>query len=430
MTVTHGRLTWFRRLAFAAVLVVAAVAPGAASGGSSAQCQKARCESLGTVRWIRSLPGSWIVQNGDAGTTPEQGQAYAALGADTAAVGSGLTVSGYAARTGLALWTTELTGFRAGAAITSVRIWPTVVTIGVGLPAVPGPGPGGGGGKSPARDEVVLRATTGKQIRAYPAAQFGGAVAASRAVTVIVGPRSVTSYANRTGKVVWNRPTGPVPQDWQADGDHLYLTVAAKGYLGSAPVTALRRIDLRTGAERVVRPHGQAFSGTLSFAFDGVLLFSAASGVRAYSGTAGRLLWHYPRTLPDSADAATRRLVLASGDTLIEVDPGTGHTLAHVPGAAAAPSSGLYAVRNGVVLGIDHGALGKAWGYDVATQQVLWTSRPLPWPHYFVDLSGIGGSAPPGQAAVLLAICAQVGTQPPGSAAPPCARPELVVLDR
>ncbi len=195
-------------------------------------------------------------------------------------------------------------------------------------------------------------------------------------------------------------------------------------------MTALRRIDLRTGAQRLVRPHGQAFAGALSLAFDGVVLFSGASVVRAYSETTGRLLWHYSGALPDTVDAAARRLYLISGNALIEVDPGTGHTLAHLPGGAAASSSGLYAVREGDVLGIDHGALGNAWGYDVAAQQVLWTSRPLPWPHYFVDLSGIGGSAPPGQDAVLLAICAQVGAQPPGSAAPRCARPELAVLNR
>jgi len=82
------------------------------------------------------------------------------------------------------------------------------------------------------------------------------------------------------------------------------------------------------------------------------------------------------------------------------------------------------------VLGIDHGALGKAWGYDIAAQQVLWTSRPLPWPHYFVDLSGIGGSAPPGQDAVLLAICGRVTARAAGTAVPRCARPELAVLNR
>jgi hypothetical protein len=87
-------------------------------------------------------------------------------------------------------------------------------------------------------------------------------------------------------------------------------------------------------------------------------------------------------------------------------------------------------VRDGDVLGIDHGALGKAWGYNVAAQEVLWTSRPLPWPHFFVDLSGIGGSAPPDQDAVLLAICAQVGAQAPGASAPLCSRPELAVLNR
>src|SRR5262249_7017035 len=108
-------------------------------------------------------------------------------------------------------------------------------------------------------------------------------------------------------------------------------------------------------------------------------------------------------------------------------NPQTGTSLA---GVSAASSSGLYGVREGAILGIDHGALGKAWAYDIAAQQVLWTSRSLPWPHYFVDLSGIGGSAPPGQDAVLLAVCGRVATQPAGIATPRCARPELAVLNR
>jgi hypothetical protein len=87
-------------------------------------------------------------------------------------------------------------------------------------------------------------------------------------------------------------------------------------------------------------------------------------------------------------------------------------------------------VRNGVALGLDEGPLGQAWGYDVATQRVIWNTRTLPWPHYFVDLSGIGGSAPPGLNEVLLASCAQVGAQPPGGTGPRCARPQLVLLNR
>jgi hypothetical protein len=415
---------WVRRLSLAAVLVVAAITPGGRpSWGLAAQCQTARCGSVGTVQWIRSLPGSWVVQNGMTGTTPERGEAYAALGPGIAAVGLGTTVAAYEARTGQPLWTVALTRFGAGAAVISVRVWPGVVTVGVALPTATGTG----GGAGPVRDEVVLRASTGRVLRVYPAAQFGGAVAASEARTVIVGQRSVTSFANRTGKVVWSRSTGPVSQPWQVDGDHLYVTVPEGRQAGAA---ALRRIDLNTGAEREVRPRGRAFTGTLSLAFGGVVLFADASAVRAYGETSGRLLWHYPGALPDAVDAAAGRLYLLSGNTLIEVDPGTGRTLAHVAGAAAASSSGLYAVRGGDVLGIDHGAVGKAWGYGVADQQVLWTSRPLPWPHYFVDLSGIGGSAPPGQDAVLLAVCGRVGVQPAASVSPRCIKPELALLNR
>src|SRR5207302_235339 len=156
------------------------------------------------------------------------------------------------------------------------------------------------------------------------------------ATTVVVGPRAVTSYANHTGAVRWSRPTGTVPQAWQVDGGELYMAVASGGYLGSAPVTALRRISLSTGAQHVVHSHGPSFLGALT----------------------------------------------------------------------------------------------KAWGFGIAAQQVLWTSRPLPWPHYFVDLSGIGGSAPPGQDAVLLAICGRVAAQAAGATVPRCTRPELAVLNR
>jgi hypothetical protein len=237
----------------------------------------------------------------------------------------------------------------------------------------------------------------------------------------------VTSYANHTGAVRWSRPTGAIPQAWQVDGGELYMAVAAGGYLGSAPVTALRRITLGTGAQHLVRPHGPSFLGALSLAYQGVVVFSSARWARGYSGTTGRELWHYPSALPDTVDAVAGRLYLISGNTLIGVNPQTGSTVARV---SAASSSGLYGVREGAVLGIDHGALGKAWGYGIAAQQVLWTSRPLPWPHYFVDLSGIGGSAPPAQDAVLLAICGQVAAQAAGTAVPRCTRPELAVLNR
>jgi hypothetical protein len=460
--VTQGWLMWVRRLSFAGILLVAAITPGTAGGGSALVCQRGHCESAGTVRWIRPVPGSWTVQNGEVGTTPASGQAYAALGTQVAAVGVGLTVSAYRASTGQRLWTTVLTGSPAGSAITAVRVWPGVVTVGVVPPPAAGPPPGatsapggtvapggghvagasgreqataaapdaGGGAaaaSAPPRVEVVLRAATGHRIRAYPAAQFGGAVAASPATTVVVGPHAVTSYANRTGAVRWRHPTGSSPEAWQVDGDELYMAVSAGGYLGSAPVTALRRIGLTTGAQRLVRPGGQSFDGALSLAFHGVVVFSSARWARAYSGTTGRLLWRYAGALPETVDAVTGRLYLISGNTLIGVNPQTGATLARI---TAESPSGLYGVREGAVLGIDHGALGKAWAYDIEAQQVVWTSRPLPWPHYFVDLSGIGGSAPPGQDAILLAICAAVGTQQAGASTPRCTRPELAVLNR
>src|SRR5438876_447373 len=169
--------------------------PGGSGGGSD-----------GTGRWAQLLPGPWVGQAGLLGTTPAHGQAYAALGDQVAAVGSGLALSAYAAGSGQPLWTADLTGFPAGSAIVSVRVLPGVVSAGVRRPAAAG---------TATRQEVVLAAATGRRIRAYPAAPFGGAVAADAAATVIVGPHAVTRYANRTGAVLWTRPTGQAAQAWQ-----------------------------------------------------------------------------------------------------------------------------------------------------------------------------------------------------------------------
>lgn len=428
----HARRAWARRLCFAAVLIAAALTPGQASGWTPPPCQHTRCESAGTVRWIRGLPGTWVARAGLTGTAPASGQAFAALSGQVAAVGAGLTVYAFAAGSGQPLWTKVLTGFPAGSVIDAVRAWPGVVTVGVTLP-----GPVGATSKAQAarqagglRDEVVLRQSSGQRLGVHPAAMFGGAVAAGHGAVMIMGVRSVTSYSDRTGRVLWSRPTGLLPQAWQEDGNRLYVTVAADGYLGTAPVTALRRIDLRSGGQRLIRPLGPDFEGSLSLAFDGVVLFSTDRGVTAYSGTTGQVLWRHERALPDIVDATAQRIYLISGSQLVAVDPGTGVVLGHVPAGTATASSGLYAVREGTVLGVDHGAAGKAWGYDVASQRVVWTSRPLPWPHYFVDLSGIGGSSTPDVDAVLLAACAQLGQPLPANAGQRCARPELVVLNR
>jgi outer membrane protein assembly factor BamB len=424
--VARGSLTWIRRLSFAAVLVLVAVAPGPAAGSRSGGCTGpggpggSGCGHQGTERWARLLPGSWLAQPGLLGTTPAHGQAYAALGDQVAALGAGLAVSAYATGSGRPLWTADLTGFPAGSAIVSVRVWPGVVTAGVRRPAAAG---------KAAREEVVLAAATGRRIRAYPAAPFGGAVAADAAATVIVGAHAVTRYANRTGTVLWSRPTGQAAQAWQEDGNFLDVTVAARGYLGAAPVTALRRINLRTGAERLIRPRSHAFAGTLSLAFDGVVLFTGAGGITAYRAATGARLWHRRAGLPESVDVRERRLYLLAGNALVGVDPLTGARLARVSGANA-ESAGLYGVQVGAVLGLDRGALGKAWGYDVATQRVLWTSGPLPWPHYFVDPSGIGGSTSPSSNGLLLAICAELGPSPRPGVAQSCLRPELTAINR
>ncbi len=424
---------WTRRAILAVILAGAAIIPGHASGSAAGPCSGPQCGLAGKVLWTRLLPGSWTASD-TGGTVLAQGQAYAAAGGDVAAVGFGLTVVAFDLRSGNWLWTTALSRLPATASIESVRAWPGVVTVGVSIPR---PRTG-----RAVRREVVLGARTGARVRSYPAAAYGGAVAASSAATVIVGRTSVTGYDNKTGKVRWRRRTGKVPQAWRVDGSNLYVTVAAGGYLGTAPVTALRQISLGTGAQRVIRPRGRSFDGALSGVFDGVVLFSGARGVTAYSAATGQRLWARAGTVPESVDEVQARLYLIKGSTLVGVNPDTG---ARIRGTVAPGSSGLYGVRGGVALGLDNGPEGDAWGYNVARKRVVWTTPQLPWPHYFVDLSGIGGSAGAASTTVLITSCDRLGAvraASPGlagvagpagrpvQAGQACLDPELVAIRR
>ena len=413
-------LMWLRRGSFIAILVALAVVPGPAS--AARPCTSRGCQSAGEVRWTRLLPGSWVAGPGLAGTTPAQGDAYAAMGGQVAAIGIGTTVFAYQSRSGAPVWDSSLASFRAGSRIVSVRVWAGVVTAGLD---VPGRQPGSAG----TRQEVVLDGATGRLIRSYPAAGFGGAVAADPARTVIVGSTAVTAYRNRTGAVLWSHPTGPAAQAWKVSGNDLYLTVSAGGYLSNGPVRALRKIFLRSGRQRLVRPPGRSFHGVLSRVVAGVVVFTDAKGTIAYSATTGRWLWRRRGAVPENADPRGGLLYLSDGSSLAGVDPETGRTQARVSGGSTTGTSGFYAVHDGVVLGLDQGAEGDAWGYDVPVGRVLWTNSHLPWPHYFVDLSGIGGSTNPTSGAILLAICGQAGAPAARSAGPVCVRPELVALN-
>jgi hypothetical protein len=416
LAVARGSFAWVRRGVLAASLLAVAFVPypaaGTASAPLAAPCAGAcRASSQGKVLWKSPLPGQWTTSSGLAGTVPVSGQAYVAVGDGVAVVGLGLHLNAYSSRTGALRWSAELPGFPADAAVVSVRAWPGVVTAGV----VYGPG-------ARSRTEVMISGSSGSQIRRYAAAPFGGAVAVTQQTAVIVGTTAVTGYDNLTGVVRWRRPTGPAEQAWQTDGPYLYVTMATGGYLGSQPVTALRRIDMRTGAESTVRPSGRSFTGALGGAADGVVLFSGASGVTAYNGMTGLRLWSLAGAVPEGTDPGRGRFYLTEGTTLLGVDPLTGHIMARASGSAVAGSAGMYAVRDGVALGLDQGPNGEAWGYDVSAQRVIWTAPGLPWPHYFVDVGGIGGSADPNGPTVILAACAKLAPSPaPGpsdSAAP------------
>jgi hypothetical protein len=187
-------------------------------------------------------------------------------------------------------------------------------------------------------------------------------------------------------------------------------------------VTGLRVIDLRSGAERLIRPGNGAFSGTLAGVVGDVVLFSGSGGLWGYSTRTGELRWHHDAAVLELVDAGTQTAYVATGTTLTALSTVTG-----APEGSPSPSisAGLYAVRDGVALGLDQNNFGDAWGYDMATRKVVWTSAALPWPHFFADLTELGGSAAADRAVTLLTSCAQTGSSPGNAAPAPCLRPEL-----
>jgi hypothetical protein len=415
--VPRGSAAWTRRGIIAVVLIAAAVIPGQAASQAARHCLGEHCTSRGSILWTRPLPGAWVAQDGVGGTEPATGEAYVGVTSSIAVLGDGTSVSAYAARTGAPVWQTALIGLPPGAAIVSVRAWPGIVAVGVQAPTVQG-------GQS--WSDVILSAATGAQVRAYRAAPFGGAVRADRVSTVIVGPAAVTSYANATGRVLWRRPTGKAAQTWKVGGRYLYVAETTGGYLTSSPVTALRRIDLRTGAERIIRPAGAAFAGSLAGAVGDVVLFSGSAGLSAYSAQTGELLWPASGVL-ELIDRSRQVVYVSTGNTIVGLDANTGDAVGR---PVSQLGESLYAISGGVALGLDQaqGGLGEAWGYDMATRKVVWTSGSMPFPHFFVDPADLGGSEGPPGGITVLTTCAAQGTAGANNSPARCARPELAAI--
>ena len=323
MRVARGPAAWARRALLAIVLVGAAVIPGRATSQQAPHCTGLRCTTAGSVLWSRGLPGSWIAQSGVSGTVADRATAYAGVGGGIAVVGSGTEVTGYKARSGRLLWHVGLTGLPLGSAIVSVRAFPGVVAVGVEPP---------GGQGSAVRDEVILSASTGRQVRMYPAAAYGGAVEADTARTVVVGSSAVIAYDNATGRVLWHRAIGSGSPPWHVADQYLYVT-DADGRDAAAGVSALLRISLLTGAQQIVRPQSKTFAGTFSGVIDvlppagepqTILLFSGADGVTAY-GLNGSQLWHKNSAVLELADTARGVVYVGDGSSLVGIDAAGHH---------------------------------------------------------------------------------------------------------
>jgi hypothetical protein len=405
-------------VALALLALVILPLPVLASDGSPGRphpCQGVGCQAY-PATWSHKLEGTWAAGSraqgtGNGGTVPAVGQAYVAAGGGVAVVGAGLSLAGYRLTDGHPLWRRTLTA-PPGTTIMSVRAWPDVVTVGLlGLD-----------GNS--RTEVVVDANKGTELRRYPAAVFGGAVAASAATTVVIGTGAVTSYANASGRVRWTHKIA-ANQSWRADDQRLYLTQSRGGGPSSAPVTALKVINLVTGSVGTLSsPLGNPFSGTLALATGGAVVFASPSGVTAYSGLNGDLLWTRRGAVPEGTDSVSGLVYLTSGGgALLGIDPVAGVAVTSVPASVATGSAAVYVVRDGMALGLTGGASGQAWGYDLAAGRVTWNSTPLPWPHFYSDLSGLGGSAATSGGAVVVTACPRLAASP-GI----CADPELVAF--
>jgi outer membrane protein assembly factor BamB len=394
------------------VLIGAVVIPGRATSQQTQHCSGARCRAAGSILWTANLPGRWLAETGVTGTVPSPDAGYTALGGSLAVFAEGLRVTAFRLDTGSQAWQTTISGLPSGSEIVGVRAFGSVVAVGVQPPP----------GVAPERYEVIVSAATGSELRSYPAAAYGGAIAADGASVVVVDQTAVTAYANSTGRVLWSGAVGPPGQPWRVSGQYVYVAQPD----GSAGVLQVRRISLSTGAEVVLRPPGgSVYPGTLSAVVDGVMLFSTPGEVAAYDGDTGGPLWHKPQMVLELADPSASAVYLASGTALVGLDIASGTVVSR---ASLSVAGSLYWVSGGVALGLDQNALGDAWGYSLGSHRVLWTATGLPWPHFFVDLSGLGGSASPGGRVVLIATCARVGPKPTATSAPHCLRPELAAV--
>ena len=448
MRITREPVTWAKRAFIAVVLVGAAVIPGRASSDQPGHCTGVRCTEAGSILWTAALPGLWLAQPGVTGTVPAKVGAYAATGAGLAVIGAGTAASGFSVSTGKRLWRVALTGVPAGSAIVGVRAFRGIIAVGVAplrLTSARGPstrsrsrqgrslrGQSRRGLSGAARYEVMLSAATGRQIGIYPAATYGGAVAASDATTVIVGTHAINAYDNATGRIRWSTAIGTSGLAWRVTGGTLWVTDDGASN-GAASQPVLLRIDLQTGATQTVRIRARTVPGSLSDVAGNVVLFSSADGVFAYDSNTGNLLWCMAnsKSCPlayrafadvDLADSGPGTVYLASGNRLLGVTISTGKEISSAPISVA---SSLYSVTNEVALGLDENALGEAWGYNLRTSRIAWTSASLPWPHFFVDLAGLGGSTSPGSPIALIATCPDVGAPATADSAPVCRRPEL-----
>ena len=145
----------------------------------------------------------------------------------------------------------------------------------------------------------------------------------------------------------------------------------------------------------------------------------------AYSGSTGGTLWTKRGAVPEGTDPAAGLVYLTlPGGALAGVDPSTGTVRASVPASRGHGRGGLYVVRDGVALGLNSGANGTAWGYNMAKGRSRGPRPPCRGRTSSPTCPGLAAAPRLSGDMVVVTACPRLAASP-GM----CADPELVAFN-
>ncbi len=150
--------------------------------------------------------------------------------------------------------------------------------------------------------------------------------------------------------------TRPVsaPQAWERSGNSLFVTVSASGEVGTAPVTAVREINLQSGDDRLIHADRRIIrrEAERRVRRDAAVLCRRRPADVQRDST-GRQTGLRAGAVPEAIDPVQQVLYVEVRGALIGIDPMTG---LNEPGTIYPGPPGTYGVRAGVALGLDTGS--------------------------------------------------------------------------